>query len=103
MLCWVICLFINLELSSQIRCSGPPAEVGKMMTVYLLPLSLPLTQPVDDIAYLFKKGRIGRLMLTTLGLWEGRGRRHDVFLHLKCKSPSFDIEINKNQCRRLNH
>jgi hypothetical protein len=22
---------------------------------------------------------IGRLMLTTLVLWEGRGRRHDIF------------------------
>jgi hypothetical protein len=54
------------------------------MTIdYLLPLSLPSTRHVDDIAYLFKKGMIERLMLTTLDLWEIRGRRHDVFFTLK--------------------
>ncbi len=29
----------------------------------------------------------GRLMLTTLGLWEGRGRRHDVFYIESVKVP----------------
>jgi hypothetical protein len=53
--------------------------VGKMKIVYLLPLSLPSTQHVGDIVYLKINGRIVRLMLATLDLWEGRGRRHDVF------------------------
>ncbi len=52
-----------------------------MKIVYLLPLSLPSTQHVVDIGYLKIKGRIVRLMLTTLDPWEGRGRRHNVFLH----------------------
>jgi hypothetical protein len=52
------------------------------MTInYLLPLALPSTQHVDDIAYLKRKGRIMMLMLTTLDFWEDRGRRHNVFLH----------------------
>jgi hypothetical protein len=59
------------------------AKVGKMTTFYLLPLplSLPSTQQVDDIAYLLKKGRVERLMLTAFDLWKGRGRKHDVSLH----------------------
>ncbi len=54
---------------------------------HLLPLSLPPTQPVNDIAYLLKKGRIERWMLTTLDLWEGRGRSHDVFYIESVKVP----------------
>jgi hypothetical protein len=42
---------------------------------------------------------IGRLMLTTLDLWEDRGRRHDVFLHCKCKSLSLDIMIDNDHGR----
>jgi hypothetical protein len=42
-------------------------------------IPLPSTQQVADTAFVFKKGRIGRLMLTTLDLWEGRGRRRDFF------------------------
>jgi hypothetical protein len=38
---------------------------------------------IGDIAYLKKKGMTVRLVLTTLDLWEGRGRRHDVFFTLK--------------------
>ncbi len=35
---------------------------------------------LHDISLTFKKkGRMVRLMLTTLDLWEVRGRRHDVF------------------------
>jgi hypothetical protein len=44
--------------------------VGKMTTLYLLRLPLPSTQQVDNIAYLLKKGRVERLMLTTLYLWK---------------------------------
>ncbi len=67
-----------------------------MKIVYLLPLSLPSTH-VGDIVYLKITGRIVRLMLATLDLWEGRGRRHYVFLHLKCKSRSLDIVIDNDQ------
>ncbi len=51
-----------------------------MTTFYLLPSTSisPSNQQVDDIAYLLKKGRVERLMLTTFDLWKGRGRRHDV-------------------------
>jgi hypothetical protein len=35
----------------------------------------------------FKKGRFGRSMFTTLDLWEGRGRRQDVFF---IESEKFD-------------
>jgi hypothetical protein len=75
---------------------GNGAVVGKMTTFYLRPLPLPLTQQVDDLDYLSKEGRVERLMLTTFDLWEGRGRRHNVSLHRKCKSPSFDMEIHKD-------
>ncbi len=42
----------------------------------------------------YKKGRIGRLMLTTLELRESR-----IFLHWKCKSPSFDSGIDNHRSR----
>jgi hypothetical protein len=48
-------------------------EVGKMTMEYLLPLSLSTT------SLTFKKGQDP--VLTTLDLWKGRGRRHDVILH----------------------
>jgi hypothetical protein len=35
-----------------------------MTTLYLLPIPLPSTQQVDDIAFVFKKGRVARSMLT---------------------------------------
>jgi hypothetical protein len=62
---------------------------------------LPLTQQFDELAYLLKKGKVERLMLTTFDLWEGQGRRHDISLHRKCKSTSFYIEIDQDRCRRL--
>jgi hypothetical protein len=40
-------------------------------------------------------------MLTTFDLWKGQGRRHNVSSHWKCKSPSFDFEIDKDRCRIL--
>ncbi len=55
-------------------------EVGKMTTFYLRPIPLPSTQQVDDLAYLLKKCRGERSMLTTFDLWKGRGRRHDLSL-----------------------
>ncbi len=36
-----------------------------------------------------KKGRIVRLVLTILDLWEGRGRRHDIIFTL---NRSLDID-----------
>jgi hypothetical protein len=46
----------------------------------LRPIPLPLIQQVDDLAFVFKKGRVKRSMLTTFNLWKGkgRGRRHDI-------------------------
>jgi hypothetical protein len=73
-----------------------------MTTFYLWPIPLPSTQQVDDLAYLFKKGRAERSMLTTFDLWKGRCRRHNLSLHWKCKIPSFDMEVDKDRCRRLN-
>jgi hypothetical protein len=60
------------------------AEVGKMTTFYLQHIPLPSTQQVEDLAYLLKKGRVERLMLTTFNLWkgQGRGRRHDLSARL---------------------
>jgi hypothetical protein len=72
-------------------------EVGKMTIDYLLPLSLSATSLTFK-----KKGRIVRLMLTTLDLWKGRGRRHDVFLHWKFKSRSLDSVIDIDRCRGHN-
>jgi hypothetical protein len=40
------------------------------LPTYLLPLSLPSTRNVGDIVYFKKKGRIVRLLLTTLDLWK---------------------------------
>jgi hypothetical protein len=68
-----------------------------MTTTYLRHIPLPSIQQVEDKAFVFKKGRTGRLTLTTLDLWEGRGRRQDVFyiesaqarsqyLSVKCES-----------------
>jgi hypothetical protein len=49
------------------------------MTIdYLLPVSA--FDIVDDT---LKKGRIARLMLSTLGLWEGRGRKARCFLYIE--------------------
>jgi hypothetical protein len=48
-----------------------------MNIVNLLPLSS--TRQVADIVYLRKKGRIVRLLLTTLDLWKSRGTGRDVF------------------------
>jgi hypothetical protein len=58
----------------------PSAEVGKMTTFYLWPIPLPSTQQVDDLAYLLKKGRVERSMLSAFDLWKDRGRRHDLSL-----------------------
>jgi hypothetical protein len=44
------------------------------MTFYFRPIPLPSTQQVNNLAYLFKKGRVERSMLTTFNLWKGRGR-----------------------------
>ncbi len=46
-----------------------------MKVVYLLPS----TRHVGDIVYPKKKGRIVRLMLTTLDLWKSRGIGRVVF------------------------
>jgi hypothetical protein len=46
----------------------------------------------------FKKGKIGRLMLTTLDLWKSRGIGHDVFFW-KCKGWSLDIVIDNDPGR----
>ncbi len=87
---------MSLDRENLIRTLLTVPEAGKMTNDYLLPLSLHSTRHMDDIAYLKKKGRIGRLVLTTLDLWEGRGRRHDVFFILK---GSLDIAID-NHCSR---
>ncbi len=57
-----------------------------MTTTYLRHIPLPSTQQVDDTAFVLKKGRIGRLT-PTLDLWEGRGRRQDVFYIESVKVP----------------
>jgi hypothetical protein len=54
-----------------------------MKIVYLLPLSLPLTQHAGDIVYLKKKSRIVRLLLTTLDLWKSLGIGRDVFFNIE--------------------
>jgi hypothetical protein len=58
-----------------------------MKIVYLQPLSLPSRRHVDDIVYLKKKGRNVRFLLTISDLWEGRGKRHNVFF---IESEKFD-------------
>jgi hypothetical protein len=74
-----------------------------MTIYYLLPLSLPTTWHVDDIAYLKKRGRIVRLMLTTLDLLESRGKRHDVegkiFILATRQQP--DVEVGINTCKNF--
>ncbi len=55
-----------------------PAEVGKMKIIYLLPLSLPSTS-CQRHRLPSKKGRIVRLLLTTLDLWKSQGIGCDVF------------------------
>jgi hypothetical protein len=58
-----------------------------MTTFYLRPIPLPSTQQVDDIAFVFKKGRVARSMLTTFDLWKGRGRGHDLWFRFFEKVP----------------
>jgi hypothetical protein len=62
-----------MDIGQGRRRTAYRAEVGKMMTSYLRHIHLPSTQQVTDTAFVFKKGKIGRLTLTTLDLWEGRG------------------------------
>jgi hypothetical protein len=83
------------------------------MTFYLPPLPLPSTQLVVDLAYLLKKGRVERSMLTTFDLWKGQGRSKKTdkqiegmtFLYIECVKfhPWIlrSIKIVKDQCRRL--
>jgi hypothetical protein len=66
-----------------------------MTTSYLGHIPLPSTQQVDAKAFVFKKGRIERLMLTTLDHWEGRGRRHDVFYIESVKVPPSTLRLTK--------
>ncbi len=58
-----------------------------MTTFYLRPIPLPSTQQVDDIAFVFKKGRVARSMLTIFDLWKGRGRGHDLWFRFFEKVP----------------
>jgi hypothetical protein len=59
------------------------AEVDKMTTFYppppLRPIPLPLTQQVDDLAFLLKKGRVERWMVSTFDLWKEWCRRLDLW------------------------
>jgi hypothetical protein len=72
--------------------------VGKVTTFYLLPLPLPSTQQVDDIALPLKKGMVKRSIITTFDFGEVKVEG-TMFLY-KCKIPSFDIEIDKDRYRR---
>ncbi len=65
-----------------------------MTTSYLRPIPLPLTQQVDDLAYLLKKvGSRGNA--STFGKVEVGGM---MFLYVESVKfhPSFDIDINKD-------
>jgi hypothetical protein len=62
---------------------------------YLRHIPLPSIQQVDGTAFVFKKGRIGRLTLNTLDLWKGRGRRHDVFYVESVKVPPSTLRSSK--------
>jgi hypothetical protein len=55
----------------------------------------------SDTAFVFKKGRTGRLMLTTLDLWEGRGRGHDFCLRFFKKVRSFTPSDFRSGIRSL--
>jgi hypothetical protein len=70
----------ELFLSRGSLVSDIPAGDGKLVNFSLLFIYLRHDMSMTLLTFK-KKGRTVRLMLTTLDLWEGRGRRHECFLY----------------------
>ncbi len=74
-----ICIKSAYNFVNQGPCRSSPQRWAKW---HLLPSTYTSTFYPTGRRHTFclkKKGKIGRLMLTILDIWEGRGRRHNVF------------------------